>query len=395
MFQSLKEYCLPAIFIILLLAFSFWLQTKSCGSTLTMNHKIWEEKLDMHQRWHPFDFRFLTTGSGQIISSVTGLHFKESFFILQFVLAFILGIAFYHFLRLLDFSPVWANTGLILFFSAYPIMGAHFEPVHTWDDFWLYLFLVLTFIFVIKKRALFSMIFFGLALFAREQAFIYLPIVTAGLIIYDREFLSWKKIALSAFPIIIFLIYFILNYQFSLQYRISHAVFNFENPLRISDSLFSLYISFGFIWVAGGLGLWGDYMDDKTGHKRLLFWGAGYTVIITVLITFLMTRARETRIFFPPFIFLIPLAVIVLRQQFSTMAKLFTNKGKWVLGAAIPILIGTCIFAVKAVVPEFEFRQCAGYCHNWGGINLALIIIIIFLHWKQNRMAAGKSKNQK
>ena len=68
-------------------------------------------------------------------------------------------------------------VGVALTFTAYPIMGANFEPTHTWDDFWSYLFLVLTLLAALDRRTIAVTVYMTLALFAREQAVLFYPLV--------------------------------------------------------------------------------------------------------------------------------------------------------------------------------------------------------------------------
>jgi hypothetical protein len=377
--KRLKEYIIPLAIIIVLLSISFWLQFKSCSSALNMSHEIWEQKLAIHQDHHPLNIRLLTTEGALLISRLTGFHFKESFIILQFVLAFLLGLSFYKFLRRLDFSPGWSNVGLFILLTSYPVMGAHFEPVHTWDDFWTYLFLVLTFSAILKRQFPAATIFFTISVFAREQSLLFYPIFIYGIILFRKEskLTDWFLIIL---PVILYLPYYFLNYQPAPMKRFGLIMFNFENSLRTKDSLFSIYISFGFIWITAIVELVTRNRVIQHDKDRLLYWGGIITTLLTLLLALFLTNIRETRILFPPFIFLIPLSLTLLKAIHNYIHRDLARKMKiaFLLFFHATMFVG--ILLMRLLIPRFEFRQCVNYCHEWGGINFGLAISILLIY---------------
>ena len=125
---TLKEYGATLAITASLLGFSLWLYLSYEWSPLRLPDKSWKEKLDFHLTWAPFAIRYFQSYSTLALHKLFGWHFRESFFVIQFGLALALGPVMHRYLRRLGFSAGWSLLGVLLTFSAYPIIGAHFEP---------------------------------------------------------------------------------------------------------------------------------------------------------------------------------------------------------------------------------------------------------------------------
>jgi hypothetical protein len=323
-----------------------------------------------------------------------GLPVRESFYILQFTLAFLLGPLFYRFLRQLKFSLNWSRAGVLILFSAYPIMAAHFEPVHTWDDFWVYIFLVLTFTFITRKRLIYSLAFFTLACFAREQSLLFYPVIVLAVFLFFGEMSMGKKILYLLAPLIIYGTFYVIVYQPPADRRFELIVFNFENALRTRDSIFSFYISFGFVWVASIISLVRLARAKKSRIISLLFWGALITFPLNVPLTFFIATARETRIFFPPFVFLIPLSLISLQWIYEFIRGHFSIRRQIIALIAFHALMLSGVFLAKQIFPYFEYRQCASYCQEWAGINLGITVFLLAVYILYSKKISPAIYNQ-
>jgi len=378
--SSLKEYAIPSLITIILLTVSFILHFKSCGSSMSSPSDIWQGKIDLHRSLYPFTIRYFTTYSTLFLQKLTTLSIRESFFIIQFCLALILGPVFYCFLRRLKFNRVWSNIGVFIFFTSYPMMAAHFEPVHTWDDFWTYLFLILSFSVMVRNRFLLSAICFTLACFSRDQALIFYPVFILALFLFGEEKKLQAKIFYSSLPIIIFGSFLILVWQDPEPKRFELIKFNFENALRTRDTLFSVYISFGFLWLTSIMAIFKLASKEKGKIIRLIFWGGVRTLPINIIITLFFTAARETRILFPPFVFVIPLSLLILEPVHKYLGKTLPRLKRVLLLIVFHALMVGGVYLAWVVFPYFEYRQCANYCREWAGINIGIIIMLILIY---------------
>ena len=121
-------------------------------STWRFSDQRWEEILRLRQESPIFGVRPITAICVKVISGVTGLSVKSAFFTLQFLLYFLTGPAFYYYLRRLRFDNRYALGGMIVFLSSLPLFMAHFEPIFTWSDFWIYLLVPLSFAPACERR---------------------------------------------------------------------------------------------------------------------------------------------------------------------------------------------------------------------------------------------------
>ncbi len=371
----IREYIIPIAITLGLLLISLILHVKSCGSPLEMDHDLWEKRINAHLTEYPFKIRLLTTPIVVFMADLLRLPYREVFYALQFLLAAILGPAFYAYLKNLGFSNKISNIGVILLMSSYPIMAAHFEPVHTWDDFWVYLFLVLCFLALFRQKPIWGAILFTLSCFAREQTAIFYPIYAFAFIRLSGK-IDWKKTAvLLAFPVIVYGAYF-LNVRMPYQYTI---FFNFESAIRARDTIFSVFISFGLMWSLLPVALLIQAWQRMTSSGRFLVISSVYSMAVTLIFVLIFGRARKTRLLFPPFVFMIPLSLMIIRPCLDFFYKYTGRTGKIAFILVLIILMAAGIFAAFAVFPEFEFRQCANYCRQWAGINIGLMVSLIFL----------------
>ena len=233
---------------------SLILHLKAAWSPLLQEPEIWRRSLELHLNYYPYNIRFPQTQATLLVNRLFGLPLKESFYILQYILAFLLGPLFYNYLKTLGFGRNWSLVGLAALMLSFPILGAHFEPVHTWDDKWMYGFLILTFYALLKSNWLIASLFFTLGCFAREQMVLFYPIFfLEG--IWNRQKLGMKKLLLGLLiPVVIYGLLILLTYQTPDSKRWSLFFYNFENSARAADSVVSLWISFGFIWLLGMAG---------------------------------------------------------------------------------------------------------------------------------------------
>ncbi|PKK84054.1 MAG: hypothetical protein CVT49_05365 [candidate division Zixibacteria bacterium HGW-Zixibacteria-1] len=377
--KTTKEYLPPLSITIVLLVISLILHLKSCGSPMTADSEVWRNKMDYHLNHPPMSIRFFTTYLILLLSNISGLPHRESFYIIQFGLAVFLGPVFYRFLKQLGFEITWSNVGVVLLMSSYSIMAAHFEPVHTWDDFWVYLFLILSFLYLIRGRNPAGIFFFILACLARESTTIFYPAVVLAVFQFSRKTAFRKKMLYLLTPLIICGIYYLILWQDSEPERVGFIYFNFANRLRASDSIFSFFISFGFAWVAVVLAWIRLAGSKRNSILDFLFCSSIIMLALNTIMTVFFTHARETRIFFPPFLFVYPLVLIIIRAVVEYVAKSMTRLQRTLIILFIPILIAAGIWAAYLLFPTFEYRQCANYCRQWAGINFAITALLIFI----------------
>ncbi len=364
---------------------------------MTLPEEIWQKKLDIHLDNYPFAIRPFQSQITLLLHNLLGLPVRESFFALQYALAMALGTLFYRFLRLLDFPKNWSLVGLSVLMISYPILGAHFAPTHTWDDFWSYLFLVLTFSAVLQKRPVTASLFLTLGCFAREQVLVFWPLLLLwGWWERNQQSRARLLTMLCAPPVIYGLYRWIVYEEFELQ-RFNHLQFNFENALRINDTVVSAFIAFGFLWLTVMIGLMKRRAQNTDVSSRLVLWGVVITLPITFLLTISCGMARETRIFFPPFLFVIPISLYVLGDLYNRLRPQW-SWGRGLISACGGVVsIGLGYLAARVLFPEFDYFANSVFRRQIAGIHMGLSLSIVIgyaLAWWRKQKAAGVTARQ-
>jgi len=376
---------------------SLILHLKATLSPLLLEPEIWVKAIEYHLSQYPFNIRFPQTHLTLGINQLFGIPLKSAFYILQYILVLILGPLFYNYLKTLGFGRNWSLVGLALLMFSFPILCAHFEPVFTWDDIWMYGFLILTFSALLKNNWLVSSLFFTLGCFAREQMVLFYPIFfLEGM--WCRQKLGVRKLSLVlSIPIIIYGTFTLIMYQTADPHRWSLFAYNFENTARVADSVVSLWNSFGFLWLLGAAGAVSAFAKRSEPKFRILFWGAVTALPLTLILGIFFTYVRETRILFPPFVFLIPLALIALKNLWEKLPAV-KSKAFWIITACSgALLITSGLLIAPYIWPVFDYGSSAMLRRDFAGVQIGLSLLLLVgvvvsrLRGMKNRHASTSS----
>jgi len=372
----LNEYGAALAATASLLGFSLWLYLGYEWSPLRLPDAAWKQKLDHHLPWAPLAIRYFQSYSTLALHHWFGWPIKESFFVIQFSLALILGPVMHRYLRRLGFNRAWALVGLVLTFTAYPILGAHFEPTHTWDDFWSYLFLVLTLTAALDRRPLATAVWLTLGCFAREQILLFYPLVLLAFW-RRRAGMRWSSLALPAvMPLLVYGLFRLWRWERIDPTRWQLYTFNFADAGNTQDSLVSLIIAFGIMWLLALSGLfWISEITDKT-HRSMLRWGMVTAVPLTTAAALLFTFVRETRIMFPSFVIIVPLSLATLRAGWNQITR-YRGLSFFGLAAAVVPAIWVGLDLADKLFPKFGYGSNAEFRRDIVGIHLGLGLIFL------------------
>lgn len=377
LFKTLrKEYLYIGIVMAIFVAGSYWLHVNG-DSILVQSESLWEKRVTYHEEIHPPSMRHYTTYLMRLGHDVIGLSFLTSFKVIQFLLYFVVGISFHAYLRQLKFSPELSLFGVVMFVGSYPMLFAHFAPVYVWDDFWQYLALILSFHMILKDRPILASVLLAIGLVAREATVVMYPVYVYALLCRFH----WKsRTALFAvlFPLICLGVNYALHFHPPAPGRFSIFHLNFIDSPASANTVFSLLISFGVIWVASLLALVSDGRKLFADPRRsFLVVGALYGAPVTVLISLTMALARETRLFFPPFVFLIPLALYFVSFHKGIFIR-FYRRFLGLPGLAVllgAIWVGQILAPI--LFPTFKFRTSPEWTQIYFGIHIALSVIFL------------------
>jgi hypothetical protein len=385
-----RTYLAPTLTIFAVTAFSILLHTKWCSTPMLSTEEHWHMLFGYHFTFYPFSIRYFTTFLVQGMHGLTGLPIKETFFAVQYLLSAVVALVLYRFLLRLRLSRGWAHFGMFLFLVSFPIIFAHSEPVFTWDDGWTYLFLLLCTMSLMNCRLWSATVCFVLGCFAREQMMLYFPVYLLGINTFCVGRSKWSKILAAVLPVIIYGAFYAALFEAPEQKRFELLQYNFETLPRTANSLFSLFIAFGAIWVAWLFSvrsfLRKGRVDAGSRELRFLAWGSLLAVAPTLFLGLVLALARETRIFFPPFVFIIPLAVVWLQERMRMVDKGRRKQRLWMaLATAGAIIAG--ISLIGNIKPDLDYRNCPDFCYLWAGTHIGLSIGVILF-----AIVTGKSQ---
>ncbi|MGH8015098.1 MAG: hypothetical protein ACREBV_02800 [Candidatus Zixiibacteriota bacterium] len=341
------------------------------------SNRDWERTVQYHGELQSFKNRPLTTNV--VIQLVEKFHltYRTAFFSLQFLLFFLTGRGIYFYLRQLGFSNRYSMTGMLLFMLSMPVFLAHLEPIHTWSDFWVYLLAPLSLGLAIQRKVLLSSMCMAVALLEYEIAWLLLP----ALYLFTKQSHDGRHsiaaisngIALGLYFVLVF-----LTVGFEPTRPTGHLTFNFETALRTSDSLFSLFVSLGFLWVTGIFQVFKPAVIAVKYFQTVRF-NAVLTALGFVGATFLFGGARESRHFVLPAFFLIPLTLWYFQKNRYALSELVNRTVRTRLFKALWILMiaAASVSTVMILFPNFEYRRWVDINRAYMSIHFAVVIILV------------------
>jgi len=322
-----------------------------------------DQILEKHETESPFKHRPLTNNAVRFIEAVLPVSTLQAFFALQFLLAFLCGPALVAWLRSLEYSPSESLWGMSLFYFSMPLLLAHFEPIYTYDDLWVYLFVPLAMTLLRKRDSAWSAILLCWALIARSTSLVFLPCWVVLAVVIRKQ--SAARAALWGLAVLgLFLIarmFFFRLDPAGIEYKLA---WNFEDGLRTSDTLFSVIVGQGILW----LGLAALWIRDKQPLAKPLLLCAVISLVGYYSSTLLFAQARETRLFFPPFVFTIPLLLLVWRELKPAWLQIRRRWSAVSISGITAVILAVSGVVASLVFPDFEFR-------TWPDGNRALLSV--------------------
>jgi len=384
----------PALLIILtLLLLSLYMHLELSGSSIRIDRDVWNKSLDYHLNHRPFNMRPVQSYATLGLHALTGLPYREAFYIIQYLLAAVTGLLLYRYLLTLGFDRVWSHIGLALFLLSFPELAAHFQPIHTWDDFWMYAFLLATSLAILKHRWIWGAAFFTAGCFARETTLFFYPVV--GYMAWlDRRHV--RPLILAASLVIPLVVYGLYVQSFEDPYApgtwqmIGH---NFGDAPHAADSLVSLINSFGYLWPAAIAGLLFLARRSRSRAEDFCFWGGVIVWPVTTVMASMFAMVRETRLLFPPFIFVLPLALWTIGRLWRSLLGLVGIRGAVAVGLAGLALAAAGAALSPTIWPVFNYqassllrRDAAG---AYLGSGVALVLVLILARLAQRRQSSS------
>lgn len=332
----------------------------------------WNDALALHQNEMPFSMRPMTVGAIVVLQNFFSV--RTSFILHQYALLFLFLVSFAIYLESLSFSRKAVLGGVIILSLSYPVLCLHFIPNFSWDDIWAYIGLTWMAYFFFKDRFLLSAICLAFAVLNRESVLVVLPLF----FLYRKEKnISTLQLLLLVSPALLYIVYRGTFFPDFLPGRFTRLLANFGSLGELHQSLFSLFISFGYLWVVG------LFFDNKSFSKSIKDGGilsanfhrsALAVGLLGVLIVLLAALARETRLFFVPFLFIIPLGLKNITALWSQIK--ITSKAK----TAALILMVLAFFQTLSIFifPSFNYLPMIDFHRVLFALHATLIVLVLY-----------------
>ncbi|MDE3088653.1 MAG: hypothetical protein KGJ80_04630 [Chloroflexota bacterium] len=282
-------------------------------------------------------FRWIVQGTfAAFFSPTDAVGFYGVFVSWSFVFFYGAVVAFYYYLQVLGFSKKTAFIGGVLFLASPPVMLAYKYPVYTREDPLAYLLVTLGLIAVYKSKPVILSLIATAAAWVRETTLI-LPLVY---LLASKD--SWRKrLAVCALPVAA-----VVGIRIMLRYApydpFEGSIYNFDVPLQSAAFIFCV---FGVLWLPALFNLWQHRRDKRFPSEawRFLVTTAPMAIILVVGTHIALARAREIRISFLLFPWIIPLALDWFRAHSDRLKAWARKPSYWFFSLSVFAVLSSII----------------------------------------------------
>ena len=365
-----KEYIYAFFFTLLIFILNYFLRTM-----LQFTPAEWQQVYSLHLSDIPFKFRPLTNGAIYFLVNYFSLSIATSFVLHQYVLLFVFFISFAYYLRALQYSQTERIVGLFITALSYPILCVHFIPNYTWDNLWLYIGLIWFGYFLAKRQFYLASLFLLFSTISHESA---LFVTIAFYFFRDKSKSQLHWLIPASIPAFSYLVFRLFFYPHVMTGRFTHVIGNFENVAATRQTFYSIFVSFGWMWVVL---IWGYIYRKKLQKQFKLFepflYSSLFTAIITICTVIFVGKTRETRLFYTPFLFIIPFVLSVSSDFFSSFVRMYTQKSKLINYIVIMCVLSLTVFVSVYIFPTFSFLPMIDFHRVYFAINLSVVCIAL------------------
>jgi hypothetical protein len=359
--------------------------------------------VNLHKTHPAFVKRPLTTTLVDLIANNTALTIGESFVLVSFFLLFICGITFFYLAKTLLNDSRSSYLSQFLFYLSFSVFFSFFPTNYSYDEPIQYFLIAISLIALLKEKWGLFVLAFSSSLIARESGILLLPSIAFYMIplnlkisqLFSLE--NLKKLIYLTIPVVIYIIYLkIFISQVGIQEetksdlngRFSHFFYNFQNQQFAIESVISIFLAVGFqVYILF------EYITENTldVKEKKMVNSFLLALILNMLVVLTTTRARETRLFALPLVFLWPIfGKYFLHElqliKLKTLFKLMT-KNLIVLSAMVMSFILCYIIYKFIYIPTgFNIKE------SFQGEYFLILMILICLHFIYKFSVKNKSK---
>ena len=385
MFRTISITVLAFVITSLILALNF-----NTRSMLSWEDERFERALVEHENNPPSSLRPITSRMMRALVESSSVSYRTAFILTQYPALFVMLLCFGLTLHKAGFDHRRQTYGVLIAGFAYPVLCAHFVPNFTWDDIWAYLGLVWFLYFLLDKKLYAAALALAFAAMNRENALAALPAFYFFRDTQDSQKGAALKqwIAPALIPLTAYIVYRLWLYPDALPGRFTRLPVNFTDLERTRQSLYSLFVSYGWIWTVCALG----YLR-AIGHRcstpAKLAHSALWVGMLGVLVTLVAASARETRLFFISFVFVIPCALLafggICSEGSAAPYVRIIRSWRFVTIAALTFALSVALSIW--LFPRFEYLPMLDFHRIYFALNLTLSILAICIWNTRLKMA--------
>ncbi len=276
-------------------------------------------------------FKGLIIGTAKILGGeISNTAFYRIYVGWCFALTLLTLLTLYYLLGILGFSLPYRFLGGLLFLFSFPILFAYNYPVFTREDTLAFLLITLGLVFLVKRRLIIAGLIAALAVMTRETG-----IILAIAIFFGSSARPLKRL-MAVIPAIatFFAVRLIIGYE---SYEISAGFFrNLQLPV---ESLFFLFICFGFLWLLAPAGWNGLRKSTIAGQaQKIMARSFPWAVAAILVAAATFSILRENRVTFIIFPWIITMSLFWIRDNSDKIRAAQKKKGLAILLAFLFIL---------------------------------------------------------
>ncbi len=319
-------------------------------------------------------FRMIVRGTWAALFAPTDAWaFYVVFVVWSFVFFCCTLVALYWFLHVLDFDARWSFAGCLLFLASPPVLLAYKYPVYTREDVLAYFLVLLGLVAIIKVKPLLVSLISAAAVLTRETTMI----VPLAYFLGSGEPLN-KRILVFVPPVAA-LFGLRIVWGFVVGNSFESSILNYLKPV---ETIAFLFCVFGAMWVPSLFALRDRWnRSDFPGYGwRVLVLSGPLVLAAAMIATLTIARAREMRIAFIIFPWVIALALDWFRTNAPYMRDLAGSYAFWVFALATMSLISSAVLYFHLTNPELmryyfaDFKN--GYWMFLGALHLSITVSI-------------------
>ncbi|HET8735599.1 MAG TPA: hypothetical protein VFM69_03270 [Pricia sp.] len=332
-------------------------------NNIRISHGFLKSQIEYHQEIAPFVRRPLTSLLIEGVVQLFGWRYGHAFIFINFILLFLSGPLVFKLSKTMQASTGQALVNMGVYFLSFSVLFAFFPPIFSYDEPLQYCFILLSLIAFVRRKWMWFVPLFTLALIARETSILLLPALLffgPGLwelgnpekhgkterhrkpekymetekhgqpddhVTTERDWRLKRRLKYTVpilLPIVCYGIYLILfivsNNQLQatkveMASRYTCFLENFESTKNTVETWISLFFALGPFLYLVAVRMW---KKKTTAFYRQCIGAFLLTAVINTPIVILTAFARETRLFALPLIFIWP----VFAQLFAREVQL-------------------------------------------------------------------------